>query len=231
MPICPKDGNIVPNPTESPRALCMGGLGGLWSQTLEPKPEVRGWLLNRKTIRKRRHELNRKNFPSETWFEKLLYEKGLGGYQRNYPLLNRFFGDFVWVKEKIVVEIDGSSHEGKESYDKRRDFALACEGYVVHRIRYHDMVLAKEILEKLPVYPRYKHAQRCSCPIKKHLPKKLSKRQKRLKNRAMRRANGVPRAQRTLDAFVEKVRTQDRNVAIVRKNGTEVRVLKWHQKK
>lgn len=44
-------------------------------------------------------------------------------YVRQYPLAGRYVADFAFVKEKVVLEIDGSTHRGKEQRrkDKARD--------------------------------------------------------------------------------------------------------------
>jgi very-short-patch-repair endonuclease len=98
---------------------------------------VRGEMLPKRERRKRRRELNRKNFPSEKYFEKLL---GLWKvptlYQRNFCLVGTFFGDFVWVHHKLVVEIDGSSHENKASYDAWRDEKIKKGGWRIYRLNY-----------------------------------------------------------------------------------------------
>lgn len=91
--------------------------------------------MDKLTRRKRRRELNKKAFPSEVWFEKQLAKNGINrGYERNFCLLNSFFGDFVWLKLKLVVEIDGSSHTGKSVYDSERDAKLKAAGFEVVRI-------------------------------------------------------------------------------------------------
>lgn len=107
--------------------------------------------MDRKTILKRREELNKANFPSEVWFGKRLAMHGIGDYERNWPLLNRFFGDFVFIAFKLVIEIDGQSHEGKEGYDRMRDEALRLKGWRVIRIRAYDHVDGELAIERIRV--------------------------------------------------------------------------------
>ena len=66
---------------------------------------------------------------------------------RNKDLIGIYFGDFVWRKAKLVVEIDGSSHNGKEEYDRQRDERLGKHGYRVLRIKHGDTNRAEEVLE------------------------------------------------------------------------------------
>lgn len=89
---------------------------------------------------KKRSELNKNNYKSERVFIEFLnqtYErkrkKKNYRFHRNYPLLGKYFGDFVY--KDIVIEIDGSSHYGKENYDKRRDYILTQCGYKILRLK------------------------------------------------------------------------------------------------
>lgn len=94
-------------------------------------------MMDKRTIKKRRGELNAKNFPSEKWFIKQLESRNLHIHvERNYPLLNKYFGDFVWIRLRLVVEIDGSSHDKKKDYDDYRDGLLKKNGWDVVRLKY-----------------------------------------------------------------------------------------------
>lgn len=98
---------------------------------------------------KRSNQLNSKMFPSEKWFLKLLKKNKITGFKRNYCLCNKFFGDFVFKREKIVVEIDGKSHDGKEEYDSWRDEKIKKLGYQVIRIKFRDTEKALKIINHL----------------------------------------------------------------------------------
>lgn len=100
-------------------------------------------------MHKRTRELNHKNFPSEAWFERLLFEHQIGNYSRNPPLIGKYFGDFVWFSHGIIVEIDGSSHVGKEDYDKKRDEQLTKAGFKVCRIKVGDTEHAFRVIQRL----------------------------------------------------------------------------------
>lgn len=107
------------------------------------------WRMRLKTARRRRAQLNLKNFPSEKWFLKQLARIGAVNLpRRNLCLLRRYFGDFVWIRERLVLEIDGSSHEGKAEYDARRDAELKANGYRVVRINAYDMDAATRFLSE-----------------------------------------------------------------------------------
>ncbi len=83
--------------------------------------------------------LNKQNFSSERWFIELLQANDIGGCERNKPLIGRFWGDFVWEKYKLIVEIDGNSHDGREEKDEMRDALLIFHGYRVLRITVNDL--------------------------------------------------------------------------------------------
>lgn len=87
-------------------------------------------------IKEIQDRLNESKFKSEEWFKKELELSGIKlQYTQNHPILKRFFADFYFEKHRLVVEIDGSSHNGKEAYDKRRDYLFQQADYKVIRIK------------------------------------------------------------------------------------------------
>ena len=54
--------------------------------------------------------------------------------RRQVPLLGRFIADFYAPSQRLVIEVDGAYHAGRERADARRDAALECAGYRVLRI-------------------------------------------------------------------------------------------------
>jgi very-short-patch-repair endonuclease len=65
-------------------------------------------------------------------------------FRRQYVLGGRFIADFAAPAARLVVEVDGSAHRGRERHDARRDRALAALGYRVLRLD------AKLVLRDLP---------------------------------------------------------------------------------
>ncbi len=65
----------------------------------------------------------------------LVRNRRLGGFRflRQFPI-DRYFADFVCEAGKLIVELDGASHEGREDYDERRTQTLELFGYMVMRI-------------------------------------------------------------------------------------------------
>ena len=54
-------------------------------------------------------------------------------FRRQVPL-GPFVADFLCVKHKLIVELDGDSHDHKRAYDQRRTLYFRVRGY--HVIRY-----------------------------------------------------------------------------------------------
>ena len=54
-------------------------------------------------------------------------------FNRQYPIDN-YIADFICRKLKLIVEVDGDSHIGREAYDQKRDSRLKELGYQVIRI-------------------------------------------------------------------------------------------------
>ncbi|ATC34647.1 DUF559 domain-containing protein [Caulobacter vibrioides] len=83
---------------------------------------------------------------SQTLAEKTLWtlvrNRRLGGFRflRQQPI-DRYFADFACESAKVIVELDGPAHEGREDYDDRRTETLELFGYLVLRFR-NERVLA-----------------------------------------------------------------------------------------
>lgn len=63
-------------------------------------------------------------------------------FNRQKPL-GRFVVDFYCKSLKLVIEVDGSSHEGREEYDRDRDIKLQKLGLTV--LRFPDIDVRKNI--------------------------------------------------------------------------------------
>ena len=68
----------------------------------------------------------------ELWQE--LRAKRCGGYKfRRQYIIDDYVVDFVCVSKKLVVEVDGPTHEGREEYDAERTRLILRRGYRVIR--------------------------------------------------------------------------------------------------
>ncbi len=76
----------------------------------------------------------------QTLAEKVLWglvrNRRLGGFKFMRQIaIDRYFADFVCESGKLIVELDGAAHEGREAYDEDRTETLERFGYVVLRFR------------------------------------------------------------------------------------------------
>jgi very-short-patch-repair endonuclease len=71
---------------------------------------------------------------AETVLWKLVRNRRLGGFKfLRQVSIDRYFADFVCEAAKLIVELDGPTHDGREDYDARRTETLELFGYVVLR--------------------------------------------------------------------------------------------------
>lgn len=86
-----------------------------------------------KDIRKYQYSLRKNLTKAEILFEEKI--KNLDIPYKKQMILGFYILDFVFDTKMICVEIDGSSHFGKEEYDEKRDFFVKSLGYKVIRIK------------------------------------------------------------------------------------------------
>jgi very-short-patch-repair endonuclease len=85
--------------------------------------------------------LSRNPTPAEHALWQQLREGRLDGlrFRRQHPL-GMFILDFVCLERKLIIELDGSSHDERAGYDEARTEHLAALGYRVVRFRNDDVV-------------------------------------------------------------------------------------------
>jgi very-short-patch-repair endonuclease len=89
-------------------------------------------------LKQRAREMRNNSTKGEIKFWCELLRKKQTGYKfYRHKIINHFIVDFYCAKLKIVIEIDGTSHEGKEEYDKRRESVF--ESLELKMIRYNDL--------------------------------------------------------------------------------------------
>jgi len=70
-------------------------------------------------------------------------------FRRQHPL-GPYIVDFICLREKIIIEIDGLVHKNQKAYDRKRDEWIGSKGYTVLRINNVDLEKDKEgFIEKL----------------------------------------------------------------------------------
>ena len=92
-------------------------------------------------LKERARELRNNSTPSEIELWKALRGGQMHGYtfNRQKPL-NNYIVDFYNKPLKLVIEIDGDSHDGKESYDRKRQQKLESLDCTVIRFYDHDVM-------------------------------------------------------------------------------------------
>jgi very-short-patch-repair endonuclease len=76
---------------------------------------------------------------SEEWLWRRLSGSKTGFAFRRQLVIGNFIVDFACTKLRLVVEIDGGYHEGRERHDAARDRDLAALGWRVLRVAEHDV--------------------------------------------------------------------------------------------
>jgi very-short-patch-repair endonuclease len=71
-------------------------------------------------------------------------------------IIGNYIVDFYCAEKQVVVEVDGSSHDNKVEYDRKRDADLVSKGLTVIHMRDTDVKFriaeVMEYLRRLPVF-------------------------------------------------------------------------------
>ena len=88
----------------------------------------------------RAKELRNAATPGERMLWRCLSGRKLGGWKfsRQMPV-GPYFADFLCREARLIVELDGYSHDMRQAYDTRRDHWLAQNGYRVLRFANADV--------------------------------------------------------------------------------------------
>ena len=144
-----------------------------------------------------RKELQKRATPSEKRF--LEYAKLQGEFVRPQAIYGYFIADFLFPFRNVVVELDGSSHEGREEYDQRRDsWILKCGTPV---LRFPNEAPDEEILSKVREYPVVSGKQTSKSLLKARSLRTVEQ-ELRLLSKGLKHANG--RKLVTIDVFTKK---------------------------
>ena len=84
--------------------------------------------------------LRRQNVPAEALLWEELRGRRCGGYKfvRQMPIAG-YVADFACRRMRVIVELDGRTHEGREDYDAWRTREIENSGYVVMRLSNDDV--------------------------------------------------------------------------------------------
>lgn len=80
--------------------------------------------------------LRRQSPPAERLLWAQLRDRRLGGFKfRRQRPIGPYFVDFVCLERKLIIEVDGASHDFTIEHDALRDARLRTSGYRVLRFR------------------------------------------------------------------------------------------------
>ena len=80
----------------------------------------------------------------EQYLWTLLRAKRFNGYKfRRQHLIHPYIVDFICLKEKLIIELDGGQHNEQQEYDARRTRFLEDKGYRV--LRFWNVEILEEI--------------------------------------------------------------------------------------
>ena len=83
----------------------------------------------------RASQLRRQATEAETLLWHHLRRRQLDGYQfRRQHRIGPYFVDFACRQAKLVIELDGSQHQDRQRYDRRRDAYIRRRGFRVIRL-------------------------------------------------------------------------------------------------
>jgi very-short-patch-repair endonuclease len=108
------------------------------------------YLPYNKNLKQRSRNLRNKSTLGEILLWKRLRGRQMRGIQFNRQKpLGKFIADFYCKPLNLVIEVDGSSHEGRQEYDRDRDIELQKLGLTV--LRFPDLDVRKNIRDVLKV--------------------------------------------------------------------------------
>ena len=88
--------------------------------------------------------------PEQKLWLKLRAARFRGIKFRRQKVIGKYIADFASNEPKLVIEVDGDTHAGSESYDSTRTHFLKTQGYTVIRFSNFDVVGNMDgVLERL----------------------------------------------------------------------------------
>ncbi|MBX7220013.1 MAG: endonuclease domain-containing protein [Blastocatellia bacterium] len=92
--------------------------------------------------------MRRKPTPSEQALWALLHQWGIAERFNRQKYIGGFIADFYCsLGRSIVIEVDGSSHKGREAYDQKRDEIFQQKNINTVRVTNHEVIHAPELVK------------------------------------------------------------------------------------
>ena len=78
--------------------------------------------------------------PAEGLLWARIRRRAAGGFRfRRQQPVGPYIADFFCSEARLILEVDGDSHDGREGEDQRRQRWLECQGYTVLRFANRDV--------------------------------------------------------------------------------------------
>lgn len=95
--------------------------------------------------------LRAKQTPTEQYLWQYLRKQQLRGYRfrRQHPL-GRYIVDFICLEKRLVIELDGMSHQSQQAYDQVRDDWMTQQQF--HILRFQNTLVlqqTKRVLQEI----------------------------------------------------------------------------------
>ncbi|MFH1253628.1 MAG: class I tRNA ligase family protein [Candidatus Uhrbacteria bacterium] len=134
-----------------------------------PSPEGRGDTLGRVTtdsatwnlLRDKSLEMKKNPTKAEAAMWEIVRRDAVGSHFRRQQIIGNFIVDFVCLKKRLVIEVDGDVHDNQKDEDEKRTKFLNEKGFEVIRFRNEEVLLdagrvASEIAKKIKETPDIK---------------------------------------------------------------------------
>jgi len=112
-------------------------MASLLSAAMRASRNLRGGVRSAYSRAARGLELS---YLSEEWLWRRLAGSKTGWPFRRQLVIGEHIVDLACTKVRLVVEVDGGSHAGRERHDEARDRALAALGWEVLRVAEHEVL-------------------------------------------------------------------------------------------
>ncbi len=94
-----------------------------------PGPLLERW------VGERARELRREQTPQEQQLWTCLRAKRFAGHKfRRQTPIGRYIADFICLRARLIVELDGGQHQSQRAHDEVRDEWLRSQGFEVLRV-------------------------------------------------------------------------------------------------
>ena len=114
------------------------------------------YILSDKQDYKLLFEFAKKNRKNLTFAEKIVWNElrrnSLGFHFRRQVVVGKYIVDFICIDRKLIIEIDGDSHIGKDDYDEERTKYFEGAGFRVIRFLNEDVIHRWNFCERQIMY-------------------------------------------------------------------------------